>query len=492
MSTTRATRIATLLAFFLSIAAAEPIRLHPKNPHYFLFHGKAVALISSGEHYGAVMNADFNYHRYLATLEAEGMNYTRLFGGSYREVPAKSFGILHNTLAPEPGRYLAPWARSNTPGYEGGGNKFDLDRWNPEFFARYRDLLSEAAKRGVVVELTLFSSHYQEMQWKISALNPANNVNGTAALDWKKLHTLENGNILAHQERYTRQLVREANGFDNVIFEIQNEPWSDRTVIASVVNPYLETPARDRYPNSIDVADDLAVAWQVRVAEWITSEEGSLPNKHLIAQNYCNFLFPVRQLVPGVSIVNFHYAYPQAVTLNYGLGKAISYDETGFLGRADTVYRRQAWNFMLSGGSIFNGLDYSFHVGREDGSDTDANGPGGGSPALRRQLGILRDFLGKMPLVDLAPDTSTVKHAAGASARVLSSPAGDYGMYFDGADLSEVTLDLPAGTYAGEWLNVETGRVERPESFHHAGGDKLVRPPAYQEDIALRLKRTAP
>ena len=104
----------------------------------------------------------------------------------------------------------------------------------------------------------------------------------------------------------------------------------------------------------------------------------------------------------------------------------------------------------------------------------------------------MRDFLGKMPLVDLAPDTSTLKHAAGASARVLSSPAGDYGMYFDGADLSEVTLDLPAGTYAGEWLNVETGRVERPESFHHAGGDKLVRPPAYQEGIALRLKRSSP
>ena len=231
-----------MLALLLSAAPAEPIRLDPKNPHYFLFHGKAVALISSGEHYGAVMNADFDYHRYLATLEAEGMNYTRLFGGSYRELPAQV--VRHSA------QYAGARARtihravgaSDTPGYEGGGNKFDLDRWNPEFFARYRDFLSEAAKRGIVVEVTLFSSHYQEMQWKISALNPANNVNGTDAIDWKKLHTLENGNILAHQERYTRKLVREANAFDNVIFEIQNEPWSDRTVLASVVNPYLELP----------------------------------------------------------------------------------------------------------------------------------------------------------------------------------------------------------------------------------------------------------
>ncbi len=78
------------------------------------------ALITSGEHYGAVLNPDFDYHRYLVALEAGGLNYTRLFGGSYVEVPAKSFGILRNDLAPGPGRYLAPWARSGVPGYAGG------------------------------------------------------------------------------------------------------------------------------------------------------------------------------------------------------------------------------------------------------------------------------------------------------------------------------------------------------------------------------------
>ncbi len=78
----------------------QPIQLHPQNPHYFLFRGKVLALISSGEHYGAVLNADFDYRRYLDALAAEGMNYTRLFGGSYVEAPAKSFGILRNDLAP--------------------------------------------------------------------------------------------------------------------------------------------------------------------------------------------------------------------------------------------------------------------------------------------------------------------------------------------------------------------------------------------------------
>jgi hypothetical protein len=325
----------------------------------------------------------------------------------------------------------------------------------------------------------------------MSALNSANNINSTDAIDWKKLNTLENGNILAHQEKYARKLVREANSFDNVIFEIQNEPWSDRPVLTDVINPYLRPPARDTYPNSVDLPDELSMAWQARVAEWITAEESVLPNHHLIAQNYANFRLSVRKLLPNVDIVNFHYAYPDAVTLNYGLGKAISYDETGFLGRDDDAYRRQAWNFMLSGGSVFDSLDYSFTTGHEDGSYSEPNGPGGGSPDLRHQLHILSQFLQSFPLLDLRPDTRTVKHTAGATARVLSNPGKQYAIYLDGSGPTELTLELPRGQYSCEWVNVKTGTIEQLESFIHEAGNKVLASPAFQNGIALRLKRTS-
>ena len=45
------------------------MRLHPENPHYFLFGGKPTVLITSGEHYGAVLNREFDYKRYLDTYE---------------------------------------------------------------------------------------------------------------------------------------------------------------------------------------------------------------------------------------------------------------------------------------------------------------------------------------------------------------------------------------------------------------------------------------
>src|SRR5690348_12835603 len=138
--------IAACCVFVCCTATAEPIRLHPKNLHYFLFRGNPIALIASGEHYGAVLNGAFDYHRYLDALAADGLNYTRIFTGSYVEVPAKSFGIKRNDLAPAPGQFIAPWARSDAAGYPSGGNKFDLDRWNPEYFTRLHDFLSEASR----------------------------------------------------------------------------------------------------------------------------------------------------------------------------------------------------------------------------------------------------------------------------------------------------------------------------------------------------------
>ena len=80
-------------------AAARPIALHPDNPHYFVWRGRPTILITSAEHYGAVINLDFDYRKYLDTLAADGMNYTRVFSGAYVE-PQGAFKIERNTLAP--------------------------------------------------------------------------------------------------------------------------------------------------------------------------------------------------------------------------------------------------------------------------------------------------------------------------------------------------------------------------------------------------------
>ena len=64
-------------------AHAAPLRLHPKNPRYFLFRGRSTVLLTAGEHYGAVVNRDFDYVRYLEAIRSYGFNLTRLFTGSF-------------------------------------------------------------------------------------------------------------------------------------------------------------------------------------------------------------------------------------------------------------------------------------------------------------------------------------------------------------------------------------------------------------------------
>jgi hypothetical protein len=451
------------------------VQLLPGNPRYFEFRGKPVVLVTSAEHYGSVLNLDFDNVKYLDTLAKDGLNYTRIFTGAYREVPG-SFGIERNSLAPKPGRFLAPWPES--------GGRFDLTKWNEAYFARLKEFVAQAGRRGIVVEVTMFTSTYAKEQW---AVHPFNNGE---VQDFKKLNTLENGGILAAQEALVRRVVRELNGFDNVIFEIQNEPWADRGVLADVINPYIRPPGTGRWPNSVDLADDASLAWQARVAEWITSEESRLPQKHLIAQNVGNFRYPVKELVPGASIINFHYAYPEAAIWNLHRRQPISCDETGFMGTEDRHYRLEAWRFMLAGGAVFNNLDYSFAPGFEDGTDVQGKSPGGGSPALRKQLGILKRYMEGLPFARMNPDANVVRAAPGVWTQAFSLPGQVYAVHVSGPSPAMLTLELPAGAWALQWVDTLTGAVTESR-FTHAGGGKTLQSPVFHDDVAVTVRRAA-
>ena len=202
-----------------AVAAPAPLALHPDNPRYFLFRGKPAVLVTSGEHYGAVLNRDFDYVRYLDALAADGLNLTRTFSGAYREVPG-NFGITDNTLAPLPGRFLAPWARSTTPGESDGGTKFDLARWDEAYFRRLVDFAAQAQKRGIVVEMNLFCPFYEDSMWDASPMNAKNNVNGTGAVPREEVYTLKHDDLTRVQDALARKIVTVLNPFDNVYFEV--------------------------------------------------------------------------------------------------------------------------------------------------------------------------------------------------------------------------------------------------------------------------------
>ncbi len=466
--------VARLLALLAPIMATatlgtgtgkpKPIMLAPENPHYFLWRGKPTILLTSGEHYGAVLNRAFDYARYLRTLEANGFNLTRTFSGAYCE-PQGAFGIRANTLAPAPGDLLCPWARSETDGYANGGAKFDLTRWDPAYFARLSDFMTQAAQRGVVVEMVLFCPFYEDRMWELSPMNAANNVNGVGNVERTEVYTLEHPDLLAVQEAMVRRVVGALRDFDNVYYEICNEPYFG----------------------------GVTMEWQHRIAEVIVETESAFEHKHLIAQNIANKTKTIENPSPHVSVFNFHYAKPPvAVAENYHLNKPIGDDETGFAGE-DRVkpYRLEGWDFIMAGGAVFDNLDYSFAVGHEDGS-AEINAPGGGGPEFWKQLRVLDEFINSLDFVRMKPDDSVIRghFPDGATARALVQPGRAYAVYINGNGITELSLDLAPGSYEARWVNTKTGDIERTRSFRHEEGAWAVAVPAYDDDIALRLTST--
>ena len=262
--------------------ARQPLALHPDNPHYFLFRSKPTVIVTSGEHYGAVLNLDFNYRKYLETLQREGMNNTRTFAGAYCE-PPKAFNIASNTLAPLPGRFISPWARSAEPGYANGGNKFDLTKWDPAYFKRLKDFMTHASRRGVIVEMNLFCPFYEDSMWVLSPMNAKNNINGVGTVARTNVYTLDkHGGLLAYQEAMVRKIVTELKDFDNLYYEICNEPYFG----------------------------GVTLEWQGRIADVIAETELGLRVRHLISQNIANDKAKVDKPHPEISIFNFHYATP--------------------------------------------------------------------------------------------------------------------------------------------------------------------------------------
>jgi hypothetical protein len=470
-----------LLALALCIPAAAATRnlsLHPENPHYFLFGGKPTVLITSGEHYGAVLNLDFDYVKYLNTLKRDGLNGTRTWSGAYCE-PPEAFNIASNTLAPHRGRFICPWARSDQPGYANGGNKFDLNQWDPAYFKRLKDFVKQAGKRGVIVELNLFCPFYDESMWRISPMNAANNVNGVGAVARTNVYTLDqNGGLLAVQEAMVRKLVTELTGFDNLYYEICNEPY-----FGGVTLP-----------------------WQRHIANVITERELELGVRHLISQNIANDKAVIENPHPQVSIFNFHYATPpETVGMNYALNSVIGDNETGFRGTNDAPYRMEAWDFIAAGGGLFNNLDYSFTAGHEDGSFVfPASQPGGGTAALRRQFQFLSQTVHRLDFVHMRPDNSLAKAnlPPGATLRVLAEQGKDYLLYLrtgigrskDAAKTQcesgelQIELTLPPGKFAAQWLDPKSCRSLEATRFAHTGGSHTFAVPAFSDDIALLVR----
>jgi hypothetical protein len=482
-----------------------------------MFRGKPLVLIAAGEHYGSVINRPFDFEKYLADHAEKRQTVTRTFL-LYREL--QSAKNPWSPCKPETPDYIAPWVRIDArEGAEkealDGLGKYDLDRWNPEFFDRLHRFLRRASELGVVVELTLFSNSYNEKIFELNPLNPANNVQRIGPTHWARYLTLKDPKLLERQVAFARKIVSEtAAKYDNVYYEICNEPGGD-------------------WPAESTLAE--VDAWQVEIAKAVRDEMKRVGSSHLVAGSPAFSIKPqVRQAFDSVArgelfdVINFH-SHPD----NYLAGKR--YDLGRFMAKdlvlatlgdfcadlraaaaapgkplvldednaasahkdeeAWTIDRKRAWTTVLSGGH-YDFIDFSITVGHETGTPES-------NAKLRTWMKHLSTFVHSFDFVHAEPNLAWVGDVPREVFVASLSHAGeDYIAYF--ADARErrdehagtpikltLAVKLPAGEFVGRFYSPTSGVYSA--DFPIRGGTEAakVKVPAFVQDTVLRVSPPA-
>ncbi|MHC4644944.1 MAG: DUF6298 domain-containing protein [Planctomycetota bacterium] len=495
----------------------DTIRIHPDNSKIFEFRGKPLVLVCATEHYGSVMNRAFHFERYLAEARDKSQTLTRLFT-LFRE--QQSHNNPYSPCKPESPDYISPFLRVGPELALDCQPKYDLDRWNPEFFERLHRFLSLAGKYGIIVEVVLFSNSYSEVNWALNPLNAANNINDVEEIKYSDYLSMRNAGLFELQCAYVRKMVNEINQYVNIIYEVCNEPGSDNEI--------------DPAAATLKQVDD----WQSAIAGLIRQQEAQLPNQHLIAGSQgwhmtgwecaqgqvegCEFQpsdftfgdFPV-------DIVNIH-PLPNTTykSKSYDLGafmlkrlrlrpirdycldtyhesKPLNMDEDNVASQYKdydgwTIHRKRAWMTLLCGGH-YDYIDFSIINYCETGTAESRR-------CIRSWMKYLSDFIHSVDLIKARPLVGWLKkqpkHTVEA---VLAVPDRDYCIYIaDGRELQEpgagrdvqgdIVFDLPDGCYQMACFSPVTGLYSPWLSL---AGSKTVniQVPTFQHDIVIRIRK---
>lgn len=427
-----------------------PVRIHPDNPKLFEYRGRPLVLLTATEHYGAVLNRPFRIERYLRDAAANGMTLTRLFT-LFRELQTPINPA--STCKPASPDYVTPYARTG-PGFALDGEpRFDLDRDDPEFYERLHRFIGTADDLGVVVEVVLLSNTYGDPVWRLNPLHAGNNVNGLPSCPAPDYLSMRHPALFERQRAHVRRIVAETRRYDNVIYEICNEPGG-RTPAAdgpTASSPTASSPTVNG-PTVNEVNDWLdALLRVVRDADYPGSR------RHLIAGQEAFADKPFLQTLDrgydamDYDVVNLH---PLPATrlrgAEYHLGdfmskqlrlpafrdltlaacresKPLNHDEDNVASQYRdpdgwTVHRKRAWVALLCG-AHYDVIDFSIQPFLEEGTP-------GAQEHLRSWFRHLSTYVHGLDLIRSRPLPEALRSwPPGTVAAAFGVPGADYSVY---------------------------------------------------------------
>ncbi len=193
------------------------IRPWPSNPRYWEYRGRPVLLLGGTKDDNLFQIPDLKEH--LDVLVAAGGNYVR------------------NTMSDrnDQGFEVYPFLRLPD-------GRYDLARWNDEYWRRFDDFLRWTAERAVIVQIEVWDRFdYSTKNWEPHPYNPRNNVNYTYAESGFAEHYPDhpgqnrqpfffttpgqrnNTVVLPHQQRFVEKMLSYTLRHDHVLYCMDNE-----------------------------------------------------------------------------------------------------------------------------------------------------------------------------------------------------------------------------------------------------------------------------
>ena len=483
-----------------------PVSINAENPHYFSFRGKPLVLIAASEHYGSVVNRRFDFARYLAEAADKKQTMTRTFL-LFREL--QGMRNPSSPVKPESPDYIAPWPRTGPGKAMDGEPKYDLDQWNPEYFDRLHRFLALASDYGIVVELTLFSNTYADRIWALNPLRDQNNLQKVGAVDWTDYNSLRDSALVNRQSAYARKIIQETSEYDNVYYEICNEPGGGQ--------PQHVSPAE------VDL-------WQEEIGRVVREELRKLNRPHLVVgQQAFNWLPEVNQAfdesfsgslfdavnvhpLPNLTLARKTYQLGHFMSKELQLADFKKFflaarrfakpcisdeDNAASLYRDDvgwTIHRKRAWMTLMCG-AHYDFIDFSLTVGSEAGS-------GESRAKIRTWMRNLSDFIASFDVIHTEPVENWIRAMPEhVIAGVLAQRSRDYVAYLaDGREVTDPTAGQPIsgpisfhldrGTYDLSLYSPVAG-VYSPSIRLPATTEVTIDLQPFWHDMVLRVSRIA-
>jgi len=180
---------------------SSPIQPSDENPWYWEYQGELVLLRGGTD--------DDNLFQWTGDKLTDHLDLLASVGGNY----------VRNTMSNRDENNVSAFPRTSD-------GLFDLEQWNQEYWDRLTFFLDETAKRGIIVQLTLwdqFDLGGPDDPW--TGENNVNYSNEVIGGEEDFHNTIEEDNTegLRYQKRYIDKLLSIAMSYDHVLYNINNE-----------------------------------------------------------------------------------------------------------------------------------------------------------------------------------------------------------------------------------------------------------------------------